>query len=275
VDEGAGEPIFCVHGNPTWSFFYRKLILGLRGEYRVIAHDHIGCGFSDKPGDDRYEYTLASRIDDFEGLIETLSPEGPITLIVHDWGGAIGIGYAVRHPERIARLIVLNSGAFLKPAGKNMPAALRLIRDCAPAGWLVRGANAFAGVAARVCTVNPLPADVRRAYLAPYDSWRNRIATLRFVQDIPLRAADRAYPVLESIDQGLGALNHVPMLIAWGCRDWVFDRFFREEWMRRFPGAGGHRFMTAGHDVLEDAGGDILQFSREFLSAHPAEVVRA
>src|SRR6187549_3724693 len=104
VDEGSGPPLVMVHGNPTWSFYYRRLVEAFRGNYRTIAVDHIGCGLSDKP--QQYNYTLAQRIDDLERLVISLNLE-QITMIVHDWGGAIGLGVAERQPQRIARLVIL------------------------------------------------------------------------------------------------------------------------------------------------------------------------
>jgi haloalkane dehalogenase len=98
-----------LHGNPTWSFFYRDLIRGLSDDYRTVAPDHVGCGLSDKPGDDRYDYTLSRRVDDLEALLEHLALREGLTLVLHDWGGLIGLAYAHRHPERIKRLVVLNT----------------------------------------------------------------------------------------------------------------------------------------------------------------------
>src|SRR6266567_2418147 len=131
LDEGAGDPVVMVHGNPSWSFYYRNLVLALRGNYRCIVPDHIGCGFSDKPGDDRYDYTLSRRIDDLERLIDHLGLVGKITLVLHDWGGMIGMGYATRHPERIGRLVLLNTAAFQMPKEKKFPLGLKICRDTA------------------------------------------------------------------------------------------------------------------------------------------------
>ena len=108
LDEGSGDPVVMVHGNPTWSFYYRELVKALRGSCRAIAPDHMGCGFSDKPDDEHYDYTLARRVDDLESLLKHLRIEENITLVLHDWGGMIGMAYAVRHPESISRLVLMN-----------------------------------------------------------------------------------------------------------------------------------------------------------------------
>lgn len=270
IDEGEGEPVVMLHGNPTWSFYYRNLIETLSGQYRTIALDHIGCGLSEKPDDSRYAYSLKNRVDDLEALLDHLEVDRGITLVVHDWGGMIGMAYAVRHPERIARLVVLNTGAFPLPSSKPFPWPLRVCRNTALGAWLVRGGNAFARIAARVgCKRRPMPKDLRDAYTAPYDSWANRIATLRFVQDIPLRAGDRGYDLVLATADRLEQLADVPMLIAWGLKDFVFDRHFLDEWTRRFPKAEVHRFEDCGHYILEDARDEIIPLIQKFLAAHP------
>jgi pimeloyl-ACP methyl ester carboxylesterase len=269
LDEGAGAPVVMVHGNPTWSFYYRNLVLGLRDNYRTIVPDHIGCGLSDKPDDTRYSYTLAQRIADLETLLEHLKINSNITLVVHDWGGMIGMGYAVRHSERIAQLVILNTAAFHLPAGKRFPWQLWMCRNGLLGPILVRGLNLFCRGAVRTCcTRRQMPEDVRAGYLAPYDSWANRIAVLRFVQDIPLRPGDPSYTVVSDVQDGLEKLSDVPKLICWGMRDFVFDHHFLDEWQRRFPQAEVHRFADAGHYVLEDAGEEIVPLIRKFLQSH-------
>ena len=121
VDEGRGEPVIMLHGNPTWSFYFRELIQGLAGRYRAVAPDHIGCGLSDTPRSCAYAYRLKNRVDDLEALLAHLGLTRDITLVLHDWGGMIGAAYALRDVRRIARLIVLNTAAFLKPGGKPLP----------------------------------------------------------------------------------------------------------------------------------------------------------
>jgi pimeloyl-ACP methyl ester carboxylesterase len=266
LDEGSGEPVIMVHGNPSWSFYYRNLALALRDRYRCIVPDHIGCGFSDKPGDDRYDYTLARRVDDLERLVDHLGISENITLVLHDWGGMIGMAYAVRHPERIKRLVVLNTAAFHLPKEKRFPYALKLCRDTRFGAFLVRGCNAFSLAASFVgCKRNPLPAKLRQAYRLPYDTWRNRIATLRFVQDIPLAPGDRNYELVSAVAAGLAQFNELPMAIFWGELDFVFDCSFLAEWQRRFPKAEVHRYPDAGHYILEDAAAEVVPLIRAFL----------
>ena len=265
LDEGKGKPVVMVHGNPSWSFYYRNLALALRGGNRVIVPDHIGCGLSEKPGDDKYEYTLKSRVDDLEFLLDSLEVKSQVTLVVHDWGGMIGLTYAARHPERVEKLVILNTGAFFLPAGKSFPAPLRLCRT--PLGaLLIRGFNAFARGAAWVgCKRRRMSAELRRAYSAPYNSWANRIATLRFVEDIPLAPGDKAYPVVAETQAKLDSFSALPMLICWGLKDFVFDRHFLAEWTRRFPGAEIHSFPDCGHYILEDAQKEVVPLIKRFI----------
>jgi len=270
IDEGQGEPIVMVHGNPTWSFYFRELAKALRPSYRVIAVDHIGCGLSDKPADDQYEYRLQRRIDDLDALLRHLGVTENLTFVLHDWGGMIGMGRALRQPKNVRRLVILNTAAFLLPRGKRLPWGLRVIRNGGPlAALLVRGLNGFARSAVYLACKKRMPAPVRAAYCAPYDSWRNRIATLRFVQDIPLGPEDPSYGPVKWIDDHLHELRDTPMLICWGEGDFVFDADFLNEWRRRFPEAEVHTFSDAGHYCLEDAPERIIPIVQDFLARHP------
>jgi len=254
-----------LHGNPTWSFYYRRLVLALRGTHRCIVPDHIGCGLSDKPGEDAYDYRLNSRIEDLDTLIRRLDLQQPLTLVVHDWGGMIGFAWAVRHPERIARSVIMNTAAFPLPAGKRVPAALRLVRDTALGAFLVRRFNAFAGIAARVGFKQPVCAQVRAAYTLPYDTPAHRIATLKFVQDIPLSERDTGYDILLNTAKRLHLLADKPCLIAWGEKDFVFDQPFLDAWLSHYPHAEVLRFPECGHYILEDGGDALLAHIAEFV----------
>jgi len=270
LDEGKGPIVLMVHGNPTWSFYYRNLVRCLSPSHRCIVPDHIGCGLSDKPGDDRYDYNLDRRIEDLESLMTQLlgdeSQAGKVNLVVHDWGGMIGLGWAVRHPELIDRIVILNTAAFHLPSGKEVPWQLRLVRNSAFGVFLVRAFNAFACGATRVAMMaHTMPPEIRRAYCAPYDSWKNRIATARFVQDIPLDSSDAGYETISGISKGLNAFRGHEALICWGERDFVFDHHFREEFEHRWPQAKVYQFANAGHYVLEDAADEIIPLIQDFL----------
>lgn len=271
VDEGDGEPVLCVHGNPTWSFLFRRVVQAFSGSRRVLAVDHIGCGLSDKPAAGEYPFTFERRVEDLERFIERLDLRS-VTLVLHDWGGAIGVAAALRNPERIARLVLLNTAAFPIPAGKRLPWQLRLVRNLPLlARPLVCGLNAFARGAAATAVRRPLPADVRAAFLAPYDTWHNRLATLRFVQDIPLREGDASWPLLKWTGERIDTLARWPVLICWGMHDFVFDAAILAEWHRRLPHARVVMFPDAGHYLLEDEPDAVLAEMQSFV-ARPGRV---
>ena len=270
LDEGEGEPLVLVHGNPTWSFYYREVVKAFAPRYRVVAPDHIGCGLSSRPTDREFAYTLESHVDVLEALLDDLGLTQGVTLVMHDWGGLIGMACACRRPERIARLVFLNTAAFLMPPGKRLPLRLQFIKSVPVLpGLLVRGFNAFAWGATSMAVSRPMSAAVRHGYLAPYDDWQDRIATLRFVQDIPLSPRDPSYRVASWVDREVGAFADRPMLICWGEDDFVFDWAILTEWCRRFPDAEVHTFPHAGHYVLEDAAAPVIARMDAFLAQHP------
>jgi haloalkane dehalogenase len=267
LDEGPREApvVLMVHGNPTWSFYYRNLVLALRDRFRCVVPDHIGCGLSDKPDTRHYPYTLARRIADLGALMDHLQVETPIHLVVHDWGGMIGFGWAADHPERIGRMVIANTAAFPMPADKKLPAALWLVRNTRLGALLVQGLNAFSGIASLVAFKKPVSRAVRKAYTGPYDSWENRIATLRFVQDIPLKAGDPGYDIVSSTESRLPLFKHKPCLLAWGEKDFVFDAPFLNRWKQKFPNARVLSFPKCGHYIFEDGGQPLTDDVSAFL----------
>lgn len=266
VDEGSGSPVIMVHGNPTWSFYYRRLIQNLSSHFRSIALDHIGCGLSDKPTVEQYDYTLDRRIEDLENFIYRLELKEKITLVVHDWGGMIGIAYALRHLGRIDKIVLLNTAGFFPPQGRPLPLRLKLIRHIKPfAKVAVLGFNAFARSALFMATAKGMPDDVKSGLMAPYNCWQNRIATLRFVEDIPLKPGDPSFETVKTVQNELHCLRDVPMLICWGMKDFVFTKAYLDEWRHRFPDARVHTFEDAGHYVLEDEAETVIDHIRKFM----------
>jgi haloalkane dehalogenase len=267
VDEGPrdGEPILFVHGNPTWSFYWRHAIARFSDRFRCIAVDHVGCGFSDKPAN--YDYRLAQHVSNLERLAQQLQLER-ITLALHDWGGPIGLGFAARQPQRIARLLLLNTSAF---TGMRAPWRIRICRAPGLGALAVRGLNAFA-VAATVMALERrerMTPTVRRGYLAPYDSFANRIATLRFVQDIPLSPAHPSWAELARIEASLPQWAAKPVCLIWGGQDWCFTTEHLARFQAVWPHAEVHLDERAGHYVLEDSRERVLQWTERFLARHP------
>jgi len=271
LDEGSGDTVIMLHGNPTWSFFFRDLVLGLRGAHRVIVPDHIGCGLSDKPDEQSYEYTLRRRVDDLDAMIAQADIRGRITLVMHDWGGMIGMAWAARHPERIARLVILNTAAFHLPKSKKLPFSLWLCRKTPLGALIIRDTAFFVSVLARWAVCKPMEQPVREGYLLPYRAPQDRTGVLRFVQDIPLKPSDPGYELVSETQAKLHLFRQTPTLILWGDRDFVFDHHFLSVWQETLPEAEVHRFADAGHYVLEDAGARILPLIRDFFERHPGD----
>lgn len=271
LDEGPADadPVLMLHGNPSWSYYWRHLVTGLRDGYRCIVPDHVGMGLSDKPGDGDYRYTLQSRVDDLDKLIASLGVQGKISLVVHDWGGMIGFAWALKHPQRIARLVILNTASFPLPKTKALPWQIAIGRIPLIGALLIRGCNFFARGAADLGVTQPMPAASRRALLAPYASWRSRRAVHRFVQDIPLQPGDAAWELVVRAEAQLPAYRNLPVFMGWGLQDFVFDQDFLARFVKELPNATQKIYGDAGHYVLEDKYPELVPAIRQFLDRHP------
>ena len=257
VDVGTGEVILMLHGNPTWSFFYRNLAKTFSKNYRVIVPDHIGCGLSDKPQD--FSYTLESHIENIEKLVQELKLEN-ITLIVHDWGGAIGMGLATRHPNLIKKVVIMNTAAFVSP---YIPARINILRN--PIGeWAIRAFNGFAFPATFMTTTKKLSPLVKKGFILPYHNFESRIATAKFVQDIPMNESHSSFSTLKEIENKLPSLK-MPILLLWGEKDFCFTTKFLERWKEFFPEAKSRIFPNAGHYLIEDEEPEITNEIATFL----------
>jgi len=270
IDEGEGETILMLHGNPTWSFYYRELVKAFRGTHRVIALDQMGCGLSDRPTDEEYEYRYRRRIEDVEAFLKHLGLESGVTLVAHDWGGIIGSGVAARNPGLFSRFIFMNTAGFRMPEGKNLPIQLRYAKNFPLLPTLqIRGLNAFLRIATHVGLEKRMPREIRKAYLAPYNSWHNRIAIIRFIQDIAIKPGEPSYDTAGFTDENIHRIGDKPILILWGAKDFIFDMDILSEWKRRFPGAEVEVYEDAGHFVLEDASDRMIERMCGFLESHP------
>ncbi len=268
VDEGSGPPVLLVHGNPTWSFYYRELIAHLVSHgRRAIAPDHVGMGRSDKPAAKDYPHTLSRRVNDLTAFIDRLDLQEPLSLVVHDWGGAIGLAWAVDHVEQLDKLVVLNTGAFPLPPTKSLPWTLRAARLPVLGDLMVRRLNAFSlGSLYYGSGKFLLPKDARRGMVAPYDSPAHRVAVAEFVKDIPTSEHDAAWAVLDRTERRLHRLEDVPTQVWWGLKDPVFDEGILDHLLTYLPKAEVHRLPEAGHYVLEDAAEQIVPMATSFLT---------
>jgi haloalkane dehalogenase len=271
IDEGPGASsvvgretatILAVHGNPTWSFYYRSLASRFRSNCRVIAIDHIGCGWSDKP--QSYPYTLAQHTANLVQFIDELDLK-ELVLVVHDWGGAIGLGAAVQRPDKFAKILVLNTAAFPPPYIPLRIAACRW-------PWIgtaaMRYGNLFA-LAATWMAIDRLPrlsANARAGLLAPYDSYKNRVAIDRFVHDIPMNRNHPTYEVLEKLERSLPVLASKPTHFVWGMKDWCFVPSCMERLQKSFPNASRTELIDVGHYVMEEAPDEVTQCLRQLIA---------
>jgi haloalkane dehalogenase len=259
---GSGETILLLHGNPTWSFLWRDLIrlLSIQG-FRCIAPDYLGMGLSDKPPK---FFRLADRINEVKTLIERLELKR-FHLCVHDWGGAIGMGAAVQMPERIAKIIVTNSAAF---PSTRIPWRISICRHPLVGRILVQGMNCFALAATFMAVRRRLSRTVRDGFLAPYATFKSRLAIANFIQDIPMSENHPSYATLRDTGDALHRLKDKPMLLLWGGCDFCFDDSFLKEWHTRFPNALVRYHCRAGHYVFEDAGEEAIPEIRDFLTGN-------
>lgn len=254
VDEGSGEPLVMLHGNPTWSFCFRDLISAtMKAGKRAVAPDLIGCGLSDKPQD--WGYHLEGHIRNIEHLLDDVLKLEKMTLVLHDWGGCVGMGYATRHPEKISRLVLMNTAAFISD---DCPRSVHICRCPYIGAFLVRGLNAFVEIALRRAVAKRLPEDVREGYRYPYGNWHDRIATQRFVQDLPLSPKDASYRTFAEIEEKLHLFKDTPVSLIWGEKDFCIHTGFLRRWQNIYPHAVTRTFPDAAHYLLEDAGDRII-----------------
>ncbi len=263
-DEGDRKSpvVLMEHGNPTWSFYYRDLVKALHSGYRVVVPDHIGCGLSDKP--QNYPYRIEDHIQNLSALMEFLEIK-EYFLVVHDWGGPIGFGNAIKSPGMVKGLVVMNTAVFYLD---QVPMRIKICRSSILGGLLVRGLNLFSIFAYywAIKKKEKRTREVYAAYTEPYDSWKNRVAIHRFVQEIPLEDDHHTLGLFLELDTRVNQFKDFPTLIAWGDLDFVFTpNEFCAEFEKRFPGAEYHHFPDAGHYVLEDAGEEIVPLVRDFL----------
>jgi acyl-coenzyme A synthetase/AMP-(fatty) acid ligase/pimeloyl-ACP methyl ester carboxylesterase len=247
VDPVAGT-MLCVHGNPTWSYLWRRFLAEAPRGWRVVAVDQLSMGFSE--GTPRAR-TLARRIDDLGRVVAELELAGQVVVVAHDWGGPIALGWAEEHAAQVAGVILANTGISV-PSGKAAPLLIRLARSPLLRELVCVRTPIFVSAAAWLSRP-PLPADVRRSLRAPYGSAARRRAIGDFVADIPLEADHPSRGALESVAAGVRRFREVPVLMLWGPRDPVFTQDSLRDLMTRLPHADVQRYAGASHLVTEDA----------------------
>jgi haloalkane dehalogenase len=272
VDEGPreGRPVVLVHGNPTWGFLYRNFVGRLADAgHRVIVPDHLGFGRSEKPA--RAElYRIPAHVGRFDALLESLDLS-EATVVPQDWGGPIGLSWAVAHPQRVAGLFILNTYAHRPPGKVPLPLPLRLFRTPGVGEVMVKGLGLFHRVflfRAGVVHHERLTPEVKRAYLAPHPSWSSRTGVLVFPREIPSGPEGPVSDLLAPLQQGLEReFRHKPVKIVWAMKDVAFTPQMLEQlWLRTFPDAQVVRLEDAGHYLQEDAHERIVPELLDFLA---------
>jgi haloalkane dehalogenase len=218
----------------------------------------MGCGLSDKP--EGYNYTLKQRIDDLEKLIKFLDIDS-FNLVVHDWGGAIGMGLATRFELMAKKIVILNTGAF---RSKEIPFSISLCKNKYFGEFLVRALNGFSFPATFMTTVKKLPKLIKQGYLAPHNNYKNRKSVYEFVKDIPLDESHQSYEVLADIESKLPNLIG-DKLILWGAKDFCFNDHYFARWRDIYPDAAYRYYKDAGHYVLEDKRDEVVMEVLTFL----------
>jgi olefin beta-lactone synthetase len=250
LDNGVTDPVgtlLCVHGNPTWSYLWRRLLAAAPPGWRVVAPDQLGMGWSDRLPEPR---SLRRRVADLGDLTAALGVTGPVVTVGHDWGGVISLGWALEHRAQL-RGVVLANTAVAMPAGDLGPALIRLAHAPGVRSAVTVGTPVF--VRATTALSRPaLPADVRDAFAAPYRSAARRRSVGDFVADIPFAPGHPSRPVQEAIAEGIRTLD-VPALLLWGPRDPVFGERYLTDLRARMPQARLHRYEGASHLLPEDA----------------------
>lgn len=244
--EGVKGTVLCVHGNPTWSYLWRRVIEQAPTGWRVVAVDHLGMGYSERLSAPR---SLAQRIEDLGALTDAMGLRGPIIPLAHDWGGPIATGWLLDHPDDVAALVLTNTAVHQHD---DQPKPLAITATRARPFLDVLTARTPAFVAATTALSRPaLPKDVRKAFAAPYKSAARRDSVRDFVADVPFEHDHPTYPRLQAIAEGLTHVN-VPALFVWGTNDPVFSRRYLDDLQTRVPHADVQIYPRASHLVLED-----------------------
>jgi haloalkane dehalogenase len=249
VEEGRGGPVLLLHGNPTWSYLYRRFLPPIaRAGHRAIAVDHMGFGRSDRPPNHR-RYRMKLHVDNLVSFVRELDLR-EITLVMQDWGGPIGFGMAVAEPDRVARLVIMNTGVGVFPSGTRMPFhepfRTRGLGEILGLGANLFVESMFGGM--RPESATPLVAE---AYRAPFPDYHSRVPILAFARDVPIGHEHPTAPYMMEVAGKIPDLRR-PALIVWGMRDRTFPPALLEPWRSLYPDADVLELPTARHYLQED-----------------------
>ncbi|WP_407354834.1 alpha/beta fold hydrolase [Methanolobus sp. WCC5] len=259
VDEGEGDPVVFIHGNPSWSFEFRGLIKELSKTHRCIAPDHIGFGLSDKPG--HFSYLPVDHAANLDAFLESLDLEN-ITLLFGDWGGPIGLSYALSHPEKVKNIVITNTWMWSVRSDWYYQAFSNFVGG--PIGrYLIKKHNFFANNVVRSVfgDKNKLTPNIHKHYLMPLDDPEKRKGSWVFPGQI-IGSSDW----LQSMWDKRDVLKDKNILIAWGMKDIAFRKKEMDRWAGAFPDAKVIRFRNAGHFISEEEPGELISAIRGYFA---------
>lgn len=265
LDEGprdARVTFLLLHGNPTWGFLYRRFVERLATRYRVLVPDHVGFGRSDKPQDRSY-YTLARHVENLTRLMDGVDASNVVP-VIQDWGGPIGMGWALRHPDHVAGVVVLNTWAFVREPAMKLPWLFKFLLH-GRGGWrrIVRKNFFTEWMVVRLLTSKKLDDAEKAAYRAPHPRPEHRVGVAMFPRMIP-QTDEPQHPdwaTMAGIEDALdeGVLRDQPALIVWAMKDPAFRKPHLERWAGLFRSVDGpHRLPEANHYLQEDEPDAIL-----------------
>lgn len=267
IDEGSGPTILFLHGNPTWSFLYRNIVLDLRDSFRCVALDYPGFGLSTPSPD--YSYTAAAHADTVARFVSTLDLND-VTLMGQDWGGPIGLSVATRAPERFSGFVFGNTWAWPLNGIFHFETFARIMGSRVAGLW-IRNANAFVNVMIPLGTSTRLSEEVMRAYRGPFADRKARKATWDFPRELL-----RSRPFMEEIAAKIDRLAHLPTLFTWGGRDFALRKDVElPRFERLFPNHETVVIERAKHFFQEDAPNDVARAIRTWMTSRSTEAIAA
>lgn len=258
VDEGEGEPVLCLHGMPTWGYLYRKFIKKLSATNRVIAPDQMGFGKSDVPQDK--EYRMEEHVDNLKELLIKLDLQD-ITLIVQDWGGPIGFGFAVDVPERIKRLVIMNTSVGVMSEDKKPWYAM--LEEKGIYNQFIMNIEGL--IKGGIHNKEKVTDTMIKAYTAPFPSEEYYLGALAWPKDIPVGKEHPSAVIMQHVRDNLDKLSNKEKVLIWGLKDPIFPEKTIDWWHKIYPNIETHEIPNAAHFLQEDAPKEIISIIQDFI----------